>query len=140
MIEMHVVRGIIRHNDKFLMLKKIKDAAPYNKDKWEVPGGKYKENEDPLETLKREIKEETGLKIGEDLVVEKQLQPAQGEAEGVRSYARVFLLKANTDKVTLSDEHSEYAWKTVEEIKKMDLVLFADILFEYLDKINEGIL
>jgi len=140
MKEIRVVRAIIHHDGKILLLKKAKDTLPYNKDKWEVPGGKIEEGEDIGETLKRELKEEIGLELGKDVMLEKQLKSCQGEAEGVRSFAEVFLLKAKTNQITLSGEHSEYVWKMPEEIKNMDLVLFADLLLDYLKKLSEEIL
>jgi 8-oxo-dGTP pyrophosphatase MutT (NUDIX family) len=38
---------------------------PLNKYSWEIPEGGSQENEDPLESAKRELKEETGLVAGE---------------------------------------------------------------------------
>jgi 8-oxo-dGTP diphosphatase len=140
MRDVHVVRGIVRYKNRYLLLKKIKDEAPYNTGRWEVPGGKYKQDEDSLETLKRELEEETGLKMGKDVVLKKKLHSCRGETDEVRSFAEVYLLDSKTQDIRLSDEHSEFAWKTYEEIKDMDLVLFADILLNYIEEIERGIL
>ena len=73
MKEIYVVRGIVRHGDKYLLLKKIKDINPDNDGKWEVPGGRFKSDEDPQTALKRELEEETGLKFDKDLALVRQL-------------------------------------------------------------------
>ena len=52
--------GIIIDNDKILLIKKY--GGPYD-NKLDLPGGTIEFNEKPVETLKRELKEETGIDI-----------------------------------------------------------------------------
>lgn len=77
--------------------------------KWMLPGGRLEEDKTPLEGLKREIKEETGI---EDCVVEEILNV--GLSESKNTYRITFLCKVKKDtEIILSDEHEEYAWATL---------------------------
>lgn len=52
--------AVLTYGDKFILIKKSK--GPF-KGRWDLPGGKMDFGETPEETLKREITEETGLKV-----------------------------------------------------------------------------
>jgi mutator protein MutT len=51
----------IVQDDKILL--QLKRAGRFGEGKWNGPGGKLLSNESPLEGVKREVKEETGLTI-----------------------------------------------------------------------------
>lgn len=53
------VKALIRHEDKFLILKE----ALHKGDVWDLPGGKIEYGEAPLDALKREVKEELDLDV-----------------------------------------------------------------------------
>ncbi len=54
------VYGLIIENDKILLVKKSRGAYT---SKYDLPGGSIEHKELPIDTLKREIKEETNLEI-----------------------------------------------------------------------------
>ncbi|MCC6865565.1 MAG: NUDIX domain-containing protein [Ignavibacteria bacterium] len=54
------VYAVLKHKDKFILIKKGK--GPF-KGRWDLPGGKINFGETPKQTLKRELLEETGLKL-----------------------------------------------------------------------------
>lgn len=51
----------IEKDNKYLMLHRNKKKNDTNKGKWLGIGGKLEKNESPIETIKREVLEETGL-------------------------------------------------------------------------------
>lgn len=53
----------IEKNNKYLMLHRTKKEKDISKDKWIGIGGKFENNESPEECIKREVFEETGLKL-----------------------------------------------------------------------------
>lgn len=134
----YLARGLIKHKGRFLLLKKSRDIMPENIGKWEAPGGRIREGEDPAETIIREVKEETCL----DSEIVKELPLIERKTAEIESKCHVFLLKVDSsridpDNVELSDEHSDFLWATKEEIKKMandtELVMFAELLLEYVE-------
>ena len=54
------VYGLVINNDKVLLVKKARGAYT---DKCDLPGGSIEHGEKPIETLKRELMEETGTKV-----------------------------------------------------------------------------
>ena len=129
----YVVKGLVEHKGKFLLLKKAKDIIPENVGKWECPGGRIKKEEDPEETLIREIKEETGL----DCNIERALPPVYVETKDIYSFTHVFLVKAPSKEVKLSEEHSDFRWVKPNKVKNMHLVLFADLLLKYFEMLEK---
>jgi len=95
------VKACMHRNSKVLLLK--------NEKGWDLPGGHLKQGEDTVDGLKREIYEETGLNIGE---VELVNSPTGKK----RFFCTAFL----TDDVQLSNEHHEYKFFHVDEIKDLD--------------------
>lgn len=127
MQNLYITKGLVRHNNKYLLLKKAKDTVPGDTGKWECPGGKIIPEEDPAKAILREVEEETGLKC--NLI--KELPFLEMKNDKVNSKCHVFLLESDSDQVTLSDEHTGFLWKLPEEVRQMELVLFADLLLKY---------
>ncbi|MBU2523473.1 MAG: NUDIX domain-containing protein [Nanoarchaeota archaeon] len=132
-LKIYLTKGLVRCGGKYLLLKKLKDMVPENSGKWECPGGKIKETEDPEKALLREIKEETGL----ECKIVKELPLLHMENEKYDSTCHVYLVESRVTNVKLSDEHSEYRWVSPKEVKNMDLVMFAGLLLEYFNKVRE---
>jgi 8-oxo-dGTP pyrophosphatase MutT (NUDIX family) len=101
--------GIIFYDgEKLLLLKKT------NK-KWGFVGGKPIEEETPLETAKREAKEEIGTLKGEN---KKELTI---KIRGNTYYTYIFKVKEPFQDITLSDEHIDFSWVKIENLEKMKL-------------------
>lgn len=90
---------------KFLLLK-------YPAGHWDLPKGNIEQGEAPLETMLREVKEETGLV---DLLVvpgfRRKIEYFYWR-DGAKVHKTVIFFLAETfvDKVTISFEHKDYGW------------------------------
>lgn len=113
-----VVVGVVKFKDKILLLKRKKDS--YNAaNKWEFVSGYIKEFEPCEQAVLREVKEETNLEgniIFSGNVLEIKI-------EEKRWIVVPFLISVNSNKIKIDpEEHSDFAWIKVEEIKKYDFI------------------
>jgi len=102
-------------NEKFLLLKRTKKPLI-----WGPPGGRLSKNEDPISGLKREVYEETRLKI-------EVIQPITtwfGVFNKKHLLSIDYLSYANDEDVYLSNEHSRYSWFSLDELHQKRSMLF----------------
>ena len=113
-------RGICEFNGKILLLK-IRSRSSHDAGRWEIPGGKVKKCEFFDEGLKREFLEETGLEIDVDSLynVIRRDYTACKTSEEVKSIQLIMKVTCESDEVTISEEHDDYGWFTLDEIEKM---------------------
>ena len=115
LIEAHIFR-IENKKLEFLLLKR--SPVQYYPNLWQMVSGKIKENEKAFEAARREIKEETNLKI-EKLWVAPTVNSFYAPDNDLICLLPVFAAKvANDSKVQLSDEHVDFKWVSQEEVKK----------------------
>lgn len=120
------VKALVKRDNKYLLLLRSQYDR-HNPLKWEFPGGSFEKSDTDLKkTLKREIKEETGLSLGDisnDCYV--YLHNVSSNANSVyNGYKRLVLYYKATclnSNVVLSKEHKDYVWLPLEEIKEKDL-------------------
>lgn len=112
------VEGVIKKADKVLLMKRAIncDVAP---GVWSVPAGKVKYDEIPIMGVVRECKEETGFDVR--VIRELDCRTFTGESSGNTMYRLVYtylveILDGTDACLTVSDEHSEYAWVDKDEI------------------------
>lgn len=91
-------------DDKVLFLKRAENIEKFA-GKWDLPGGHVHEGEDILDGLEREVKEETGLKIG--------------KVKKIKTVKNMHYFKASLPlgDIKLSDEHTEHTVRNVKNIK-----------------------
>lgn len=116
------LKAVILKDDKVLLLKRSKKEE-FNKGKWDLPGGHIEAGETVNESLKREVKKETGLVVAVDSIInivefEKEHKAFRQEKRGLR-----FLVNYLSGEVKLNEnEHSEFQWLTLTEaIEKLDV-------------------
>jgi 8-oxo-dGTP diphosphatase len=110
------VKGIIMKDDKFLVLTKP------NGD-FDLPGGRVEPGENLKDSLRREIKEETGLEV--------EIKESVGRWT-FKKKSKLFVMGVTylceflAGQVKLSDEHDGYFWSDLEneECKNQKICLF----------------
>ena len=111
------VSALIRDSaGRVLLLKRATDD-PINPGKWDLPGGTLDPGETFDRALRREAREETGMRV--------TLRHVAGAGELDLPTKRIAYLvmacDADRTEVRLSPEHEDYTWVEPEEAAAMDL-------------------
>ena len=113
------VNAFLVYNDSFLLLKRAQKPLI-----WGPPGGKIHIDEDPVLGLKREVLEETGLTI-------QVFQPVTtwfGQFNKLPLLSIDYLCICASDVVTLSHEHTDYSWLTIDDLRNNNKKYFSSVL------------
>jgi 8-oxo-dGTP diphosphatase len=114
-------KSFIMHKGKVLI---IRESSKYedgiNPGKYDVVGGRVEPGQRFDESLRREVKEETGLdiEIGAAFFVNEWRPIVRGEQWQI--IGTFFICNANTDHVTLSKDHDHYEWIDPKDYKNYD--------------------
>jgi len=98
---------------------------------WDIVGGRIDPGTSLLENLKREIKEETQLDLLKDpkIIAAQDILRIQG-----RHVVRITYIGEITGEPILDEDHDEYKWLDLEEIKSMPENQLDSYFKELLDK------
>ena len=111
------VKVLLKNNQgQYLLVKRSSLKYPEGFPEWDIVGGRINPGTPLLENLKREVKEEVNLNLEEGV----KLIAAQDilRVPGRHVVRLTYLGEANGDPV-LSDEHTEFKWFTMNEIKML---------------------
>jgi ADP-ribose pyrophosphatase YjhB (NUDIX family) len=110
-------------------------------DRWLPLGGHVELDEDPEETLFREIAEETGMEVEvlssklniDDPSTKHIFQPNYVDVHEAnpphKHVAFIYFVRAKDDKFTMSDEHLDLQWLTHEDIQSPEYKLSPSLRF-----------
>lgn len=135
----HVVIGIIRKNNKYLLTKRVyfddeKDNQFYPF-VWNFPGGGIEANETPQQALIRELKEELNVEVDKITSINKMFTDTRGNWQGI-FYVFLCQLKNKDQLIILNEEASEYGWFETQEIKNLKTLPLTYEMAEIADKIT----
>lgn len=113
------VKAVFVRNGKVLLLRNVRGKWQ-GKVYWDFPGGRIHEGETIEKALRREVREEAGIKeftIGE--IVGTYLLKTDVEYK-TGLMLLMYQCETKEEKITLSDEHDTYEWFAKGEIEKLD--------------------
>jgi 8-oxo-dGTP diphosphatase len=109
------VKALIIRDDKVLLLQ------GGGRGWWELAGGKIEYGEDPREALARELQEELNvdtISIGEIIAVRSRINDI---GEPLHMVFIIYSCIMPDDNFKISDEHVDWKWASVEEIKSLPM-------------------
>lgn len=114
---------IIANSKKILVLREAAYDEGTNAGRYILPGGRIEPGEPFLDGLKREVAEETGLRLrgAVPLYVGEWFPAISGQQNHI--VAVFFACRATSSHVRLSDEHNGYEWIRPEDYQRYDLVV-----------------
>jgi len=115
--------GALLHDGhgRFLFMKRVTSSS-WAGGKWQLPGGKMEWGESVMDTLNREIDEETGGKISDPAFV--GVYTVQMNAKGSDFHAVMLIYKGyySGKSINMSEDHDSYAWMSLNEAIGTDLI------------------
>lgn len=111
------IKGVLRNKKGEILLLKVNTKKFNSKNKfeyWDIPGGRIQTGDTVEDTLRREIKEETGLKdikniVSFSMVLSNIRIPNENKSHGL--ILSTYLCETGKpNSIVLSDEHTEYGW------------------------------
>ena len=106
---------------KFLFLKRVKGSS-WAGGQWQLPGGKMEWGESVMDTLNREINEETGGKVIDPDFL--GVYTVQVNAKDSDFHVVMLVYKGNYSgkSINMSEDHDEYTWMSLKEAVGADLM------------------
>lgn len=111
----HGVRAYVAHKGRILILKRS-DTDTEDSNSWDIPGGRIESGENIFIALKREILEETGIRESDVSIKDMIGFLVEPYSKDITLQIALFSCESATDRVSVSDEHSEFRWVTPEEL------------------------
>lgn len=103
---------VIFNNDGKVLVVRRSNNTNWCPRCWAIVGGKIEKGEIPDEGMVREVREETGIKL-DKYKIKKLIKD-----NNIIEY--LYIGKVDNDFVELNDEHTEYKWVSIDEIKLLD--------------------
>jgi 8-oxo-dGTP diphosphatase len=113
------VKVIIKNSDGlYLFIQRRKILPGHNQHSWDIPGGRISPDEALLDALRRELDEEVGVDFNEipELINAQDIFVPTKDLHVVRL---TYLVDMETPAITLSDEHLDYKWLSIEDVLQL---------------------
>ncbi|MGK5595328.1 MAG: NUDIX hydrolase [Parachlamydiaceae bacterium] len=125
----HVAAAYIKAEGKFLFMQL--SSAKEEASKWGVPAGKCERDETPIEGLRRELFEETSIRLNDQETVFSAGTLYITKPHISYSYHLFGIFLPSIPNVQISDEHIAYQWVKEHEVHQLDLLTAAKEAFDY---------
>lgn len=111
---------ILNENNEVLIVQESsKDPTRSHIGKWDLPGGRLEFGEDPVEGLKREIKEEVGLEVEIEKPVDISYWMPKKNEEEWYIVALFMICKPLSTEVKISNfEHEAFKWSSLHDLEE----------------------
>ncbi len=130
-------RGIIIDNQKILLIHRIKKSKEF----YVLPGGKVEDNEMPIDTVIREVKEETNLNIEVDKLLWEHDEHVIDDKRNEIRKGHYFLVKSFKGKLQLGgpelkqqSKDNKYILEWVSINKLRDILMYPEEIKEMIMK------
>ncbi len=120
-------KAVVTRNNKILLVRKSQDD-PYYPGLWELPGGRLRGPEDMDAHMKREVLEETGLKVCPGALIDLWSWNMSWHGEGVRVVAvsRYCTVEPGSRRAKLRREPDDYLadqrWFSKSDLQGLEIV------------------
>lgn len=111
---------LIFEHEGMILLTKRSEHSKVAPGVWNVPAGKVKYEEIPVEAVHREALEETGLRLQKIKEISVRNQSWISQSEKVYRVIYTYVVQAENEdysKLELNDEHSEFKWISREDLQ-----------------------
>jgi len=138
------IKAIIKNKQGKILLLKVNRAKLKNyksKAYWDIPGGRIHKKSSIEETLKREVKEETGIKDIKSfkpfsMVLSNIRIPISKNKDVGLILASYICEVENIKNIRISDEHTEYKWFNPSKASELLKVKYPKEFIEKLSKLK----
>ena len=120
------MRSVVKNEENKILVLRRHHKSRTNPHKWELPGGKTEKGELFDEALIREVKEETDL----DVKVGDFCEAVQDDYPHKRTVQLIMYSKDIKGEVKISDEHDDWMWASIDEIKSLDITSSLEKIIE----------
>lgn len=110
-----LVKGIVQHNDKYLVVEKWYDDRIFDPYQWEFIDGVMEFSETPEKAVQRIVEEKTGISVQ----VDKPLYTWGFTAGEVCSVGIAFECSAQSEEVVLAEDLNDSKWVPKEELAQV---------------------
>jgi len=122
--QLTVVVGVIERDNKILLIRRNDPEHAQWHHRWEFPGGKIELNETPVDALRREISEETGLIINSERLLGVYTHHWNTPKGIQQTFILLYYCDASAGEIYLNDQENDaYIWEKPETI-----ILRSDLL------------
>ena len=117
-------KAIIVRDGRILLMR---ESAAYDTNTkaglYQFPGGRVEPGEPFMDGLLREIQEETAIKItiGKPFHIDEWMPTVKGQK--LHIVAIFFVCEYQTGEVRLSEEHDDFQWVNLEEVRKLNTMV-----------------